>query len=334
VHDKTVRRRRLVLALLVVLSLFLVTAYFGEPNGGPLHTIQRGFFTVISPIQDGANKALKPVRDLFSSVHDAFDDEGKNKTLTAENQRLTKELIDEQADAAQGEQLQKLYNLDVDAALDIGQYGPVNAEVDGVSPTLWYSTVNINVGTSGGVQVGDPVINGDGVVGKVTLAESDASQVQLITDETAGVAAQINGTTDQGIIAPKQGDPNNLVLSFLPSGANPQPGGYVVTAGTVSQQDPSLFPPGLEIGVISSVNVEAVPETVNVRPSADVRALDVVQVLTRGTKGVPTTTAIAAGEELPPVGSQPSSGLPSTNESASTGSTGAAAGTDGGGSGG
>ena len=64
-HDKTVRRRRAVLVLLVVLSLILLTAYFGEAPSGRLHSVQRGFLTVVSPIQEGANKALKPVRNLF-----------------------------------------------------------------------------------------------------------------------------------------------------------------------------------------------------------------------------------------------------------------------------
>ncbi len=64
-HDKTVRRRRAVLGLLVVLSLLLLTAYFGEAPNGRLHAVQRDFLAVVSPIQDGANKALKPVRDLF-----------------------------------------------------------------------------------------------------------------------------------------------------------------------------------------------------------------------------------------------------------------------------
>ena len=64
-HDKTVRRRRAVLALLVVLSLILLSAYFGEASGGGLHSVQRGFLTVVSPIQNGANKALKPVRDMI-----------------------------------------------------------------------------------------------------------------------------------------------------------------------------------------------------------------------------------------------------------------------------
>ena len=41
-YDKTVRRRRAVLGLLVACSLILLTAYFGESTGGALHGVQRG----------------------------------------------------------------------------------------------------------------------------------------------------------------------------------------------------------------------------------------------------------------------------------------------------
>ncbi len=318
-YDKTVRRRRMVLAALVALSLILVTAYFGEPGGGPLHSVQRGFLTVISPIQDGANKALKPVRDAFNSVHDAFGAENRAKKLQAQVSQLRKQVIDEEVDKRLVAEASKLLDLDTEPALNIKQYGPVTAQVDGSSPTLWYSTVNINAGTSSGIALGDPVIDGDGVVGKITLAASDSAQVQLITDQASGVAAQIAGTDNQGIIQPKVGDPSNLVLGFLPSSATPLPGQQVVTAGSVSKQTPSLFPPDLPIGQITSVNVEDVPETVNVRPYADVRQLDVVQVLTRGTRGVPNTVAIADARSFPAAGSEPPNGL-SGLETASTGS--------------
>src|SRR5919108_501498 len=62
-HDKAVRRRRAVLALLVILSLSLLTAYFGESGNGGLHAVQRGAMEVLAPIQEGANRALKPFRD-------------------------------------------------------------------------------------------------------------------------------------------------------------------------------------------------------------------------------------------------------------------------------
>ena len=61
-YDKSVRRRRITVALLVACSLLLLTAYFGESAGGGLHSVQRGVLEVVSPIQDGASRALKPFR--------------------------------------------------------------------------------------------------------------------------------------------------------------------------------------------------------------------------------------------------------------------------------
>ena len=91
-YDKTVRRRRAVLALLVVLSLILLTAYFGEASSGGLHSVQRGFLTVVSPIQDGANKALKPVRDLFGWFGDTLHAKGqRNAELRKQVDKLRRE---------------------------------------------------------------------------------------------------------------------------------------------------------------------------------------------------------------------------------------------------
>ena len=83
-HDKVVRRRRAVLAVLVLLSLFLLTAYFGESSGGTLHGVQRGAMEVLAPIQEGANRALKPFRDLFGWFGDTVDAKDERDKLKAE----------------------------------------------------------------------------------------------------------------------------------------------------------------------------------------------------------------------------------------------------------
>ena len=80
---KVIRRRRAALAVFVVLSVALITAYFGESSGGPLNSLQRGAQEAFAPIESGASRALKPVRDLFGWVGDTFDAKGENKKLEA-----------------------------------------------------------------------------------------------------------------------------------------------------------------------------------------------------------------------------------------------------------
>ena len=105
VYDKTVRRRRLVLGLLVACSLILLTAFFGESSGGGLHSVQRGVLEVVSPIQDGASRVLKPVRDLFGWVGDTLDAKGEVKSLRKERDALRAQAVQAQADVRENAQL-------------------------------------------------------------------------------------------------------------------------------------------------------------------------------------------------------------------------------------
>jgi rod shape-determining protein MreC len=276
VHDKTVRRRRAVLALLVVLSLLLLTAYFGEAPNGRLHGVQRDFLTVVSPVQDGANKALKPVRDLFSWFGNTLHAKSQLGQALKQTDTLRRALIADQAEKRSYRQLISLFHLD---ELGVGDYKPVTATVVIKSPNIWYSTVGIDKGESAGVRIDDPVINAEGLVGKVAQVAPDAALVDLITDSSMGVSARIGTSNATGLVQPKVGEPNDLLLQYLPASTQPNSGEYVVTAGSVTPGE-SLYPPGLLVGQVSSVNEESAYKSVNVHPIANLHDLDIVQVLT------------------------------------------------------
>ena len=264
--------------LLVVLSLILLTAYFGEtPNGG-LHSLQRGFLTVVSPIQDGANKALKPVRDMFGWFGSTLHAKSQNSELRKQLDKLRVQVTTKQSNEQSYRELLKLYNLD--HRLGIADYDPVAANVVYQSPNIWYSTITIDKGSSSGVHVNDPVISDEALVGKVTLVAPDGAVVSLITDSAVEVTAKISATGAVGLVQPEVGEPGRLLLQYLPPGNSTAPGDYVVTSGTVSKQGESLFPKGLPIGQVTSINERSPFKSVNVRPLADLHNLDVVQVLT------------------------------------------------------
>jgi len=278
-YDKTVRRRRAVLALLVVLSLLLLTAYFGEAPDGRLHAVQRDFLTVVSPVQNGANKALKPVRDLFGWFGETLHAKGQRDELLKQVGKLRRELVADQSEKRTYHELLGMFHLD---QLSVSDYRPVTATVVDKSPNIWYSTVTIDAGEAAGVRDNDPVINGEGLVGKVAEVASDGAVVDLITDSTMGVSARIGKANATGIVQPKVGEPNDLLLQYLPSTASAVPGEYVVTSGTVASPDDSLYPPGILIGQVTSVNEESAYKSVNVHPVVNLHNLDVVQVLTAG----------------------------------------------------
>jgi rod shape-determining protein MreC len=273
VYDrKVIRRRRAVLGLLVAASLILVTASFGDG----LRSIERGALEVLGPIQEGASSILKPFRDAAGWVGDTFDAKGEVEDLREERDELRRQVIEQQRALRENDELRALTRMDRRVGLE--QQGIVGARVYGRSPTVWYSTVTVNKGTSDGVREGDPVINGAGLVGLVRVASGSSAQVRLITDDDSGVAAKINESGAAGILETEVGDPNDLRLSMLGRNDEARKGQTIVTAGTTSPRFPSYFPEGIPIGRVTDVDDDG--GTVHVRPFADLRGLEFVQVLT------------------------------------------------------
>ena len=281
-HDKQVRRRRAVLALLVGISLILLTAYFGESPSSPLHNVQRGIVEVLSPVQQGASTVLSPVKDVAGWFSDTLNAKSQRDQLRKQVDNLTKEVDLYRQQATITEQLEKQIKLD--NSNSINTYQPVAADVIGRDPTLWYQTITIDKGSDDGVGFNDPVTGYGALVGKVTTVDPTVSIVTLITDHTFGVAAEVlDAGGDTGILVPAVGNPNQLLLQDLPGHAPIQPGQPVVTAGFQDGSLSSLYPAGIPIGQVGNFNTNELlsNQQVPVTPQADLRHLSVVQVLTR-----------------------------------------------------
>ena len=123
-------------------------------------------------------------------------------------------------------------------------YQPVIARVFARSPSTWYSTVEINKGSSDGVRPDQPVINGEGLVGKVKSVSDGNAIVMLLTDQEFGVSAKAARSGEPGSLDPAVGAPGDLLLELVPRGKLVSEGERIVTAGTVSSRLKSLFPPG------------------------------------------------------------------------------------------
>jgi rod shape-determining protein MreC len=281
-YDRQVRRRRAVLLALVVCCLVLLTAYFGESSGGPLKSVQTGAMEVVAPVQEGANRALKPFRDLFGWFGDTLDAKDERDELEAERDRLRAEVARLQMAARENDQLRDLVGIGRESGL--AAYKPVTARVYSRSFSSWYETMEINKGSSDGVAVNQPVINGKGLVGKVKTVSDGNAVVMLLSDSEFGVSALAAGSGQPGSILPVAGSPGDLLLDLVPDAKKVRTGDSIVTAGTISSRLPSPFPQGIPIGEVKRIEGEGdLDRTIHVAPFADLRDLDFVQVLTRPT---------------------------------------------------
>lgn len=281
-YDKTVRRRRAVLGLLVACSLILITAYFGETGGGALHSVQRGTSEILNPVQEGASRALKPVRDLFGWFGDTIAAKGQVEDLRRERDRLRTEVAQNEVRAEEYDRMSKL--VQQQGALGLKDYAPKTGRVTFQSPTVWYATIRVDKGSDDGVQVGQPVLNEEALIGRVTEVFGGSAQVTLITDTTTKVPARAGRDGVFGIVEPTSaGSPTDLVMQFAQPNSKLRPGDRVVTRGTEPEdRGPSLYPVGLPIGEITEIeDQDSDTQEIHLRPYADMRSLDFVQILTR-----------------------------------------------------
>jgi rod shape-determining protein MreC len=271
-----------VLALLVGVSLILLTAYFGESPSSPLHSVQRGIVEVFSPIQEGASKALKPVRDIAGWFSSTIHAKQERDQLRKEVAKLRRDNANLQAALIENSQLRAQVKLD--NSIGISSYQPVAAHVIQRDPTLWYATVEVDKGSADGVHVDDPVLADGALVGKVSTVAPTVSIVTLITDHTYAVTAAVQDQYgDTGVLVPAVGNPNQLLLQSLPPRAPISYGQQVVTAGFKSGGLDSLYPPGIPIGQVSNASQNNLINNgqVQVSPAADLRHFDFVQILTK-----------------------------------------------------
>ena len=281
-YDKTVRRRRVVLGLLVASSLILLTAYFGESAGGGLHSVQRGVLNVVSPIQEGASKALKPVRDLFGWTGDTLDAKGQLKDLRKENDGLRQQNVTLQAQLRDDQQLRDQVKLNDTAGLTDNR--PVAARVIGEDPSLWFDQVTIDKGTSAGVRMNQPVVTGQGLVGKVSFVWGAGAIVTLITNHDMQVGATVMESGVKGLVGVDNGHPTDLVLTSLSSQDVVKAGETVVTSGTLSRvgKFPSPYPRNIPVGRVTRIDDPGQDDQqAHIVPFAKLRRLDIVEVLTK-----------------------------------------------------
>ena len=148
--------------------------------------------------------------------------------------------------------------------------------------SAWWSTVKLDKGSNDGIQPDQPVLTEDGLVGKTTVVSGNACTVLLISDENCGVAANVEGTREHGIVRGSRTSTAvtpDLTLGLLSKLAGLKPGQKVYSSGAGG-----VFPSGILIGVVNSFEVLPLEGTATVFPAVDLSSIEDVFVVTGGAK--------------------------------------------------
>jgi rod shape-determining protein MreC len=238
---------------------------------------------VVSPVQEGASRVLKPVRDLFGWAGDTLDAKGQLKDVRKDRDALRNQLVDTQAKLREAGQLKDLELLNRGPA-GLTDNAPVRARVIAKDPNLWFDQVTIDKGSGSGIERNQAVVNGQGLVGRVTEVTGSTAIVTLITNHNTQIGGKVSESGVQGLVGVEAGHPTDLVLGSLSSKDEVSRGQIIVTAGTTSKVDrfPSPYPRDIPIGRVTRVDdLGTDDEQAHVAPFADLRGLDLVEVLTK-----------------------------------------------------
>jgi rod shape-determining protein MreC len=162
-----------------------------------------------------------------------------------------------------------------------GIRGFITGQVIANSGGAFLRNVLIDVGAAEGVERGQAAITGDGIVGRVTEVGDRAARVLLITDLNSNIPVLLEASRERAILA---GDNSELPrLLYLSAKTSVKPGDRVVTSGSGG-----IFPPGLPVGAVASVD----NGVVRVEPYAALSRLEYVRIVDFGLSGVLPQSAV------------------------------------------
>jgi rod shape-determining protein MreC len=143
----------------------------------------------------------------------------------------------------------------------------------------------------GRLEVDQPVLTADGLVGRIFVVAGSYGKVQLITDRAAAVGAMVARTRRQGVV--RGGGDSGLSLDFLTQRADVRRGDRVVTAG-----NDGVYPRDLRIGTVTSVGGgEGLFLRIELTPAVDFGLLEQVFVL--GARAMPEAVLRSDGDGPP-----------------------------------
>ncbi|MGW5333590.1 rod shape-determining protein MreC [Streptomyces bauhiniae] len=281
------KESRLLLVLLIAIAFALITVDIRGGRNSPVDGARQAAAAVFGPIENGMSTAVDPVGNAVSAVRDSGDRHDRLAVMEKENAALKAELGSDDRTRSRLNQLDKMLKV-----AGQGQYGIKGAQVIAIGAAQGFSwTITIDAGADDGIKRDMTVLNGDGLVGRVTTVGPDTATVLLANDPDFTVGTRMEAGDELGF-ASGQGD-RPLRVELLNGKAEVKKGDRLVTFG--SQAD-KPFVPGVPVGVVSRVDPSGggLTRTLYVTPYVGFSKLDIVGVVVAGPKKDPRDEVLPA----------------------------------------
>nr|WP_272921057.1 rod shape-determining protein MreC [Streptomyces sp. SID5466] len=284
-HVRDTRESRLLLVLLIAIAFALITVDIRGGEGSPVDGARQAAATVFGPVENGVAAAVDPVGNAIGAVRDSGNRHDRIATLEKENAALKAKLGSDDRTNSRVRQLDAMLK-----NAGAGQYGIKGAEVIAIGAAQGFSwTVTIDAGSDDGIRRDMTVLNGEGLVGRVTTVGPSTATVLLANDPDFTVGTRMEKTDELGFATGQGSRP--LSVQFLNGKAKVKAGDRLVTFGS-SKDKP--FVPGVPVGEVVRVDPSggALTRTVYVKPYVGFTKLDIVGVVVQAPRQDPRDTVL------------------------------------------
>ena len=255
---RTVRKVFIGLALIGLIAIFLVWRIDSER----MERVRTSAVDVLLPTIEFGNRPLLFVSGLTQRVEAHFQLAERNSGLELEVERLKFWREEARRLEQQNARLREL----LDAQVEMNEL-TVSAQVLADTNSQFRHSVLISVGTENGVADGWPVLDNEGLVGRISGVGRKSARVVLLPDLTSRIPIKIEGTGARGVVV---GDGTLAPSLEFVSAGGAAPGNRVMTSG-----DGGVFPSDLLVGDV----IVGSDQRERVRLSADIQNLEYVSVL-------------------------------------------------------
>lgn len=245
-------------------GIFMITA----PQSDILGAIAR-------PFQSAANA----VYSFFSDLSESFSESDK---LRRENEELKEQLAKANYDLTDYEDIQRQLDfyedyLKIKSENSSFEFQP--AVVIGRDTSQPFGTFTLNAGTSAGVELYDPVITSEGLVGYVGEVSLTQCVVKTILNPSLNVSALDNRTVDSGNVTGDAAlaESGMCKITYLPRENSVAAGDFIISSG-----EGGVFPKGQIIGTVTEVKSSGndLGYYAVIKPAVDVKTVEEVMIIT------------------------------------------------------
>lgn len=260
---------------LVVVVVFLVIMKYSSSTRVEITTSERIIRDSFVPLQSGLDGLRRSLDGVSLGLAEKQELKDQANELAQENQRLS---LENQQLREYKAETKRLQNLLAFKEQNQEQFTLQAARVIARSPNNWFKVITIDKGSQDGIVQGMPVINPDGLVGRVSNTSRYSSQVELITDREMAVGAILQNTRETRGIVEGMGDSNTLGMINIPYYSQVKKGERVLSSGLSE-----FYPKGIQIGTIQTVKREpnGLVRSATVKPSVKFDKLEEVLIITQ-----------------------------------------------------